>query len=171
MVKLGAWEDSQFVGVVVFSRGASANLLKPYGLKQNQGCELTRIAMRQHASPVSRVFRFALKMLRKANPDLQVVVSFADPHQGHHGGIYQAMNFIYTGTTPKAYEYHINGKKLHNRQVSEKGWNKQFGKIVRCPKPSECTRVAVGGKHRYVYPLTKSVREKVEKLAKPYPKK
>lgn len=42
IVKIGVWENSKFIGVILFSRGASPDLLKPYGLTQYQGCELTR---------------------------------------------------------------------------------------------------------------------------------
>ncbi|MFE9277177.1 Mom family adenine methylcarbamoylation protein [Paenibacillus glucanolyticus] len=30
-VKVGAWEDGQFIGVVIFSRGATQNIGSPYG--------------------------------------------------------------------------------------------------------------------------------------------
>jgi hypothetical protein len=125
LVKVGAWEDGAFIGVVIFSRGASSNLLKPYGLKQNEGCELTRIALKAHRSPVSRIVRLATLFLKKSAPELRLVVSFADPHQGHHGGVYQAGNWDYVGDTSPSQEYWHNGKRWHSRQVSEKGWNVQ----------------------------------------------
>ena len=45
LVKIGVWENSKFIGVLIFSRGASSNLLKPYGLDQTEGCELTRVSL------------------------------------------------------------------------------------------------------------------------------
>ena len=35
-VIFGAWEDEQFIGVVVLSRGSSNQLGSPYGLTQTQ---------------------------------------------------------------------------------------------------------------------------------------
>ena len=169
LVKIGVWEDGKFRGVVVFSRGASPSLLKPYGLKQSEGCELTRVALTKHSAPVSRIIRIAIALLKKKAPTLQIVVSFADPQQGHHGGIYQAGNWIYTGTTAASKDYYFKGKRLHSRQVSEKGWNVQQGKTRKTKKPSECDIVKTPPKHRYIFPLNKTIRQRIERLKKDYP--
>src|SRR5690606_16022678 len=95
---VGAWEDGAFIGVVIFSRGNASGIGKPYGLKQTEVCELTRVAMRNHVTPVSRILRFAIKFLKQRSPGIKLLVSYADPGQDHHGGIYQASNWIYTGT-------------------------------------------------------------------------
>jgi len=171
LVKVGVWEANVFIGVVMFSRGASSNLMKPYGLRQDQGCELTRIALRNHQSQVSRIVRLAIAFLRKNSPDLHLVVSFADPTYGHHGGIYQAGNWIYVGDTEPSNEFWHNGKRLHSRQVSEKGWNIQQGKQRKTVKPSECEVKRTAGKHRYLMPLDDAMREQIAPLAKPYPKR
>ena len=171
LVKVGVWEDGKFIGVVIFSRGASSNLLKPYGLKQNQGCELTRIALTKHNTPVSRIVRLASLFLKKSAPELRLVVSFADPHQGHHGGVYQAGNWAYVGDTSHGQEYWHNGKRWHSRQVSEKGWNIQQGNVRKTIKPSECEIVKTPGKHRYLMPLDDEMRKQILPLSKPYPKR
>lgn len=82
LVKIGVWEAEKFAGVVLFSRGANNNLLKPFGLKQTEGCELTRVALRDHKTPVSRIIRIALNFLRESNAGMQLVVSFADYFRG-----------------------------------------------------------------------------------------
>ena len=171
LVKVGVWEDSKYIGVVIFSRGASSNLMKPYGLNQEEGAELTRVALRNHTSEVSRIVKIAMAFLKKANPELRLIVSFADPQYGHHGGIYQAGNWVYVGDTSKGVEYWYNGKRLHSRQVSEKGWNIQQGQKRKTVKPSECLIVRTKGKHRYLMPLDKEMKRKIESLRQPYPKK
>ena len=170
LVKIGVFEDEKFIGVVIFSRGASSNLLKPYGLAQTEGCELTRIALTTHKTPVSRIVRLAIAFLKKRSPTLRLIVSFADPHQGHVGGVYQAGNWIYCGTTSKSKEFWLGGKRLHSRQISEKGWNIQQGNVRKTPKPSECKVIETPGKHRYLMPLDDEMRAKIAPLAKPYPK-
>ena len=60
---------------------------------------------------------------------------------------------------------------MHSRQVSEKGWNIQQGQKRKTVKPSECKIVKTVGKHRYLMPLDAEMRDKVAKLAKPYPKR
>lgn len=171
LVKIGVWENNKFIGVVIFSRGASPSLLKPYMLKQTEGCELSRIALTKHITPVSRIVRIAIAFLKKKSPELRLIISFADPFQSHHGGVYQAGNWLYAGETAKAKNYMFNGKKLHLRQVSEKGFNIQQGKIRKTAKPSECEIIVSDGKHRYLMPLDAQMKEQIKVLAKPYPKR
>lgn len=171
LVKVGVWERSKFIGVVIFSRGASSNLMKPYQLGQDQGCELTRVALSAHTATVSRIIKLAIKFLKQNSPELRLIISFADPQYGHNGGIYQAGNWVYIGDTAKGKEYWKNGKRLHSRQVSEKGWNIQQGVKRKTVKPSECRIVQTPGKHRYLMPLDAEMRERIIPLAKPYPKR
>lgn len=171
LVKIGVWENQRFIGVVIFSRGASSNLLKPYKLKQDEGCELTRVALTGHKTPVSRILKIAMLFLKQSSPKLRLIISFADPQYGHHGGIYQAGNWIYVGDTAKGKEYWHKGKRLHSRQVSEKGWNIQQGQRRKTVRPSECKIVETAGKHRYLMPLDDEMREQIKVLAKPYPKR
>lgn len=171
LVKIGVWENEKFIGVVIFSRGASAYLFKAYGLEQDRGCELTRIALNNHITPVSRIIRIAIKFLKQNSPLLRLIVSFADPAEGHHGGVYQATNWIYSGQTDPSTVYYHQGKKLHRRQVSEKGWNIQQGEVRKTIKPSQCRTVQVPGKHRYLFPLDDEMRDKIMLLSKPYPKR
>jgi len=171
LVKVGVWENRKYVGCVIFSRGANSNLLKPYGMSQSEGCELTRVALTSHAVEVSRIIKLAIVFLKKQCPDLRLIVSFADPQYGHHGGIYQAGNWIYAGDTAASKEYWHNGKRLHKRQVSEKGWNIQQGQQRKTVKPSECNIIKTKGKHRYLMPLDAAIRKKIELLSKQYPKR
>lgn len=172
LVKVGAWEAGKFIGVVIFSRGANNNLLKPFGLLQTQGCELTRVALTKHSVPVSRIMRLALQFLKRNAPELQLVVSFADPSEGHHGGIYQAGNWIYTGRQPSTIEYIApDGKQWHGRMVSKDGKIKVQGKYRKCWRTDQCTPVEKQGKHRYLFPLDEAMKRKIEPLRKPYPKR
>lgn len=171
LVKIGAWENGKFIGVVIFSRGASSNLMSPYSLGQDEGCELTRIALTKHSAPVSKIVKLAMKFLKKNSPELRLIVSFADPQYGHHGGVYQAGNWIYIGDTAPGREFWKDGKRLHSRQVSEKGWNIQQGVKRKTVKPSECVIIKTLGKHRYLMPLDAEMRERILPLSKPYPKR
>lgn len=172
LVKIGVWEDNKYIGAVIFSRGASSNLLKPYGLNQTRGCELTRIALSKHKSTVTRIVSIAIKFLKKNSPELMLIVSFADPTEGHHGGIYQGGGWLYSGRSASSIKYIDNtGREWHSRQVSEKGYNIQQGNIRRTVKPSQCEKIFCEGKHRYLMPLTEEMRTKILPLSKPYPKR
>lgn len=171
LLKIGVWENKKFIGAIIFSRGASSNLYKPYGLKNDEGCELTRVALTKHNSTVSRILSISIRFLKRREKGLKLIISFADPNENHHGGIYQAGNWVYCGKSASSFQfYDKTGRKWHSRQVSEKGYNVQQGAIRKAIKPSECRKVKVPGKHRYLMPLTKVMREKILPLAKPYPK-
>lgn len=172
IVKIGVWEEGKYIGCVLFSRGANNNLGKPYALKTTQVCELTRIALDRHQAPVSRIVAIAIKFLAKANPGLRLIVSFADPNQNHHGGVYQAGNWIYCGQSPSSHKYlDKHGNEWHQRQVSATGVKPQYGTMRRVPKISECTKLPQLGKHRYLMPLDREMRAQLLSLAKPYPKR
>jgi hypothetical protein len=158
MVKVGAWEDGKFIGVVLYSYGANYNLLKPYKLEQHQGCELTRVALTTHCTPVSRIMAIALKFLQKASPGLRLIVSYADSAKGHHGGIYQATNWLYEGTIKQSSTAEYNGKIAHKRTFDSAGIK---GYVLH--------KAVV--KHKYLMPLDNVMREKILPLAKPYPKR
>lgn len=170
LVKIGVWENDVFIGVVIFSRGASSNLLKPYNLKQTEGCELTRVALNKHVTPVTRIIKIAISFLKKKSPNLKLIISFADPQYGHKGTIYQAGNWIYSGRTSPSAEYYYKGKRLHSRQVSSKGYNVQQGKVRKTIRPSQCNVVKTEGKYRYLMPLDKTTKKQVVLLSKEYPK-
>jgi hypothetical protein len=171
IVKIGVWEDEKFVGVVLFSRGASPALGSAYDLSQLECCELTRVALRDHATPVSRIISIAIRFLKRSNEGLRLIVSFADPSQGHHGGVYQAGGWVYSGDSDEKTDFIApNGKRLLSRQVSSSGFVRMFGKMTKTLKRSDCTPVNLPGKHRYLMPLDDAIRAKIAPLAKPYPK-
>ncbi len=169
---IGVWEKGEFVRAVIYSRGTNLNMLKPYGLSICDGCELTRAALKRHDAPMSKIISLALGLLRDNSPNLRLVVSYADPNVGHHGGIYQAGNWIYTGQTGKDYKaIDGNGREWHSRQVSRSGKQRFYGEQRFVPRLKDCTIVPLVGKHRYLYPLDRAMRRQIEPLAKPYPKR
>jgi len=171
-VAVGAWENAAFIGAVVFSRGASNQIGSPYGLEQTEICELTRVALTQHASAVSRIVALALRFLCRQSSGLRLVVSYADPAHGHAGGIYQAGNWVYTGTSsPDFAVIDATGKRWHSRMVSKTGVKKCFGQYKRVIRPQEGVRVELPGKNRYLMPLDSEMRARILPLAKPYPKR
>lgn len=167
--KVGVWERNKFIGVVIYGCGATPNLGKPYGLEQNQCIELVRIALTKHQTPVSRIVRIANDWMHRANPGLRLIVSFADMSQGHHGGIYQAGNWVYSGQGIPAKFYMIHGKLTHPRTLGSARLTQNLdGAKKRDPS---ATVVVIPGKYRYLMPLDADMRTQIEPLAKPYPKR
>jgi len=161
--KLGAWENGVFIGCVVFGVGATGNLCKGYGIKKEQGCELVRVALTKHKNPVSMIVSISIRFLKKTYTGLRLCVSFADPEQGHVGGIYQAGNWIYSGTTTSSPEYVYKGKRWHGRAFRHKYKGMEHHKDVTIVKGSV--------KHRYLMPLDAEMKAAILPLSKPYPKR
>ena len=157
IVKFGVWEEGKFIGSVLFSRGASPNLGRALELDQTEVCELTRVALTSHVAPVSQIVAQAMRLLKESNSGLRAVVSFADPKEGHKGGIYQAGNWIFTGQSNPVIEYFIDGRWRHTR-----------GAYHHPARPTAPKREAPG-KFRYIYPLDKAMRRKLNKLALDFP--
>lgn len=160
-VKIGAWESSGFIGAIIFTCGANNHIGSPYGLAQTSICELVRVSLAVHQSPVSRIVRIAIQMLCKQSPGLRLLVSYADPEQGHYGGIYQAMNWLYAGSSsPQRFSLRPNGQILHKRTA-----HSLYGTIRGLEKSK------VLWKHKYLYPLDAAMRAQIAPLAQPYPKR
>ena len=159
LAKIGVWEDGVFVGAVLFGVGVTGDLVKRYGLKPTEGCELVRVALNKHKSPVSRINAIALRMLKASNPGLRLVVSFADPEQGHVGGIYQAGNWIYAGMSDASDEYIYKGRRWQGR-----AFRHNFKGMEHHP---DVTIVKGSSKYRYLYPLDPDMRKQVRTLLTP----
>ena len=166
-VDVGVWEDSKFIGAVIFSPGANPNLASSFSLTRYQCVELTRVALAPgHCSPTSKIVSIAVRLLRKNSPGLKLLVSYADPVQGHVGSIYQAMGWLYIGTTSIKTEYRLDGARLEPRAYT--GVN--FGR-PRMKLPARATAHKVPPKHKYVLPLCADTRASMLSIALPYPKR
>ena len=168
IVKVGAWEDKKFIGCVLFSRGANKNMGKKYGCTQIQCIELTRISLRKHKTPVSKIMAIAIRFLKSTNTGLKLIVSYADMNQGHHGGIYQATNWIYDGET-KLDSISVNGKIIHRKSLYSKYGHSSVEKLLSMGL--NVKRISSLPKHRYLMPLDNEMRDTIKHLAKPYPKR
>ena len=103
-----------------------------------------------------------LKWLKK-NTDIQVIVSFADPHHGHSGVIYKASNFIYKGETGKGSILMVDGKEMHSRSLNQRKrpYSREIKRRYDAGDPNIFVK-KLPSKHIYVYYLDKRLRRKYE---------
>jgi hypothetical protein len=143
------------------------------GLLADKVGEIVRVALRKHEHPVSRMIAIAIKLLLRRCPGIELIVAFADQGENHHGGIYQASNFLYTGTTEvgRMFKHNLTGRILHNRAVSVNGYRSHFGHVRKVPRHDECEIIGGTRKHRYFLPLTPRMKEIALKMQKSYPKR
>jgi hypothetical protein len=161
------FEEEKFIGVIIYSTGATPNIGKPFKLEQGQVIELTRVALKDHKNYVSYYIAKTLKIIKHKSPRVKIIVSYADKDlQNHHGGIYQATNWIYLGVSEiNNYEYYFKDKWTHNKTINDYGGKKKEFLLSNLPK-RKC-----GHKHKYIYCIDKDLREKYMLQSKPYPKK
>lgn len=104
------------------------------------------------------VLSFFVSKCLDALPKPMCVVSFADSGQNHHGYIYQATNFLYTGMSQEHTDYVMMGnEKKHPR-----------GSGVR-KDTDGCVAVHRSRKHRYIYFTGSKSDKKAMRKALKYP--
>ena len=175
LVKFGVWEDERFVGTILYGRGATPMLARSFHIDQTVIAELVRVACGDHATPVTRMVAVSLKLLRARSPGLRVVLSFADPDQGHVGMIYRAGNWLYLGRSSEANFWMVHGVKRHPRSISI--MRRRIGGDLSMPIGDWLRRYvdpaahpfAAAGKMRYAMPLDPGMRAILEPMAVPFP--
>lgn len=174
-VHVGVWEDDRFKGVIIFTAGSGrATDGSRFGLRKHSDiAELQRVALTDHQTPVSRMIAIAVMLLRKQSPNLKMLVAYADPFHGHHGGIYQASGWTYIGKSRETVYYRDqDGRLYHPRTVSPSGVTVHFGKAHQNRVDFDTLEtVKVPGKYTYVFPLDPTLQPVISEMAKPYPKR
>jgi hypothetical protein len=153
----GLFKDNEMIGIVTYGSPASPFLCKGIcGEKHKQNViELNRLVLvNNEKNEASYLIANSLKML----PKPKIVVSYADTAHDHSGVVYQATNFLFTGTTKgRTDQASANGK--HSRHSLGDRQNR----VYRSPK------------HRYVIFVCSKKQKKIYMKAlnyaiQPYPK-
>lgn len=169
--RFGVWENNKFVGVVLFGVGATPHIASPFGLKASEVGELVRVALSSHRTSTSKIVMLCVRMLRKTSPGVRLLVSYADSEQGHLGTLYQACGWTYIGPTFQQYIV-LGGVMQHPRTLGSKyGKNGQSIASLRKFVDPKAHRVEKPPKHKYVYALDPALRQLIEGMKLPYPKK
>lgn len=160
---VGIWEGTTFVGVIVFGWGGNYRAGEPYGLRIGEVVELVRVAMRPHAVEVSRHIAIALRMLKKQSPGVRLVISYADPVQGHGGSIYKAGGWLYLGQTAPSFEYRVGSRRLQKRAYTGTNYGNPKAML-----PRGAIKVDVPGKLKFAMPMDSQMRDLLLPRALPY---
>lgn len=125
----------------------------------------------------SRLVSVSLRLLAE-DSDCKVVVAYSDEDAGEIGTIYQACNWFYIGRGQSNYQFIApNGRIYDNKIVYDLRersgrldtvtWSEQRDALLKAGWQVQMSNP----KHRYAYPLTKSMRKRLEGMAQPYPKR
>jgi len=177
----GIYKEKKLMGVCSYGRPMSPALVSGSfnGLYQDNFLELNRLVIDEKSK--KNVLSFFVSQTLKKLPSPNVIVSYADTSQDHHGYIYQATNWIYTGLSAKRPDYKIKGlEHLHSASITDSLGRTDKKDIKQVQKLREkygedFYMVDRPRKHRYFYVLgnKKQRKEMIRNLAykvEPYPK-
>lgn len=165
--------DLALQGIVTYGIPASPSLVigAMGGEFADTFLELNRLCVNEGLprNALSFLVARSLQML----PKPMVVVSYADSGQNHHGYIYQATNWLYTGLSDRHISYVVEGLEgKHSRHLMDdttkvgRGGEKlaslieKYGDRVQVSERSR--------KHRYFYFLGSKTQRRKMKQALPY---
>ena len=165
----GLFLNNELVGMVSYGSPPSQSLCKGIAGVDNRGLvlELNRLVLKNNIkNEASYLVGNSFKLLPKPT----ILVSYADTSQNHHGYIYQATNFIYTGLSDKRTEWRMKNTNKHSKTICE-----QYTLEERKGDPDRFYIIDIPRKHRYIYIIAnKKDKKKLLKELKypisPYPK-
>jgi hypothetical protein len=144
---------------------------EPPSIWRERVLDLHRLVRRpRHKVPLSRLVAWTCRAIAKAGI-ADLLVSYADSTQGHHGGIYQACGWNYHGKRPAKLDGYISrsGTFIPARTATRRlGCNRRYELAKRGYKPHFDK-----GKHLYWRALTPAGEAKAQRLGllnRPYPK-
>jgi hypothetical protein len=159
-------EDNILVGICTFGSPPSRALcIGVCGIENsNKVNELNRLCVNDGLE--KNVLSYFVSNCLNSLPNNLIIVSYADTSQGHHGYIYQATNWIYTGLSAKRTErYDIKNPNRHSKSVTENK-NTNYKDLAIRERPQ---------KHRYIFftgnkTEVRILKQKLKYKQEPYPK-
>ena len=159
------------MGALTIGCGPSQAYRLVDGAKRDDCAVLSRLWLDDElpSNSESRVIGVVMRALRKST-DLKFLISYADPTQGHVGTIYQATGWLCTGLSVAMPLYALgDGPPRHSRSFSHSFGSHSVKYFRR--NGIELTIVPQSRKHRYVYFLDSSWRDRLRTEVLPYPKR
>ena len=155
MYPFGLYEDDDLIGVITYGMPASYTLCQGICGSEWSGhvLELNRLCLlNNEKNQASFLVANSLKLLPKPS----IVVSYADTGKGHVGYVYQATNFMFTGTSKERTDPFSDGQHHRHKVDTEQ-------------------RQVRSAKHRYVYVMAqkkdkKEIMKALNYEVLPYPK-
>lgn len=137
--------------------------------------ELSRLVRHPDAAvPLTWLIGTACRWIKRTRPEADLLVSFADPKEGHHGGVYQAASWRYAYKSKRGSDgLFVNGVFIPGRTCNAR-WGTRSAPKLRAMFPGlDVEYSRTDGKHLYWRPLRRSGAAKAKRLgleSLPYPK-
>lgn len=171
-IHLGVVLDGSLVGALQFgvamNPASHASIMAGCGLYEY--LELNRMWLDEIAprNSESRALSFAIKFIRRKEPRIKFIQSFADERCGLSGRVYQAANFLFCGMHIGRF-WELDGEFYHNSLMTD---------TTRMNSPRARTLLANKARaiphdlkqYRYIYLMQPRYRRDLLLKVKPYPK-
>ena len=170
-ISLGALVEDRLLGVLTFGVGPSKAHRLVEGAAPSDCVTLTRLWLSDELpkNSESRVLGIALRSLRKAT-SFRFVLTYADPNAEHVGTIYQATNWIYIGESQAMALLDFgDGVGRHTRTIAQRFGTHSLKHFLK--HGMTVKKIPQAAKHRYIYFLDPSWRDRLKPERLPYPKK
>ena len=167
----GVFDGASLSGAMTLGVGPTNGHRLVQGAGRDDCLTLTRFFLddRLPRNSASRVLGIVMRMLRR-HTTLLFVLTYADPARGHTGAIYQAAGAIYTGLSEGTPLYVMGDRAArHSRSLGHAYGTRSVAYLHA--HNIDVRLVAQGGKHRYLFSLHHSVRERLTVPILPYPKR
>jgi hypothetical protein len=170
LTTVGLKRDGFLVGVAGFGPCSYPGVQKAvWGGDSSNTVEIRRFALVDNL-PSNTASWFMSQALRLLDRSIEVVVAFSDPGAGHHGGMYQACNFVFLGTTRPAHHYVDQfGAFVHKRVVWEAAKRNGLDVDAQATK-NGLVKIADPPKNRYAIGLSRRAQKALAAKALAYPK-
>lgn len=166
----GVFALGRMLGAVILGAGPAMAYRLVEGAVPDDCVTLSRLWLSDELpkNSESKVLGVVLRSLGR-HTKLKIVISYADPSQGHLGTIYQATGWIYTGLSEAMPLYDIgDGKLHHSRSLAHSYGTHSLKHFQRQGVP--ITTVPQSRKHRYLYFLDGDWRARLNVEEQTYPK-
>lgn len=158
----GLFVNDKLIGAAQVGYPVGTNAVQRYQIKKGRILELKRLCLIDK-TPKNTESWFISKILKymKINvKDLEGVLSYADPMQGHNGIIYKASNFLYIGEQKQSNSQAIKyNKKLIHTRTAFNGSLFTYKDLMKLLKKKKAKWVTIKPKHIYMYYFDKKLRQ------------
>jgi hypothetical protein len=178
---LATAEDGQVLCVIGIGRGANrCGVGDKFGLTAFVGdLEITRVACHPNAPRNTASRSIAMICRHLAGEGIEWLFSYADSGEGHHGGIYQAVNAAFVGSTARQWvNFEMDGKRVSKRKVSGRFGHTRWPEVeaIAADQGVILRKVEWHPKLTYILNIAKDARrrkliaERLAGVSLPYPK-
>ena len=109
---------------------------------------------------LTRAISAGVLILRRQEPSVDAVVSYADPSQGHQGGVYRAASWVPHGQSEEVRAYR---KGPDSPIVARRAFHSGSRSMTKAEIEAQgYTQLKLPGKHRFVRILSKKARRAID---------